>query len=83
MSQLRLFHTFKYTLDGREVEADECGIRVQQDDHGHRRWQCVRCGRGGMWLSGPWWPDERALLYARTKHRCRPVEADRLVDCAA
>jgi hypothetical protein len=44
------------------------------------RWECLRCGRGGMWMTPYYgnWPGPSHIEYALTKHRCSPVETDRI-----
>lgn len=84
MAQLELFHRHVYVEPERSkvermLEGSHIAIVTRSFGwHGsaHYRWECQRCGRGGMWLGGPSWPRPDTITYALTKHRCRHVEAD-------
>ncbi len=85
MGQLQIFHLHQYKEHpegriARMLEGSHIAIvekKFTPWSNPQKRWECQRCGRGGMWLS--WGPHEGQIKYALTKHRCRRVEADRVL----
>jgi hypothetical protein len=58
---------------------------VRRGPYNQQRWECQRCGRGGMWMGVYYdgsYPSAQQLRYALEKHRCIVTEADSLATAA-